>query len=346
MKFSLLFHANHILRGHHRSISDEPHGLPRRSNSVDAIIASTSSANSKLERFPEYIRETMEWILGRSKRKPDGQKDQRLGVSAGAKRPGGSVSQTSLVHVVGKTPSTDFGVCESIDDQMLDKITTLPVEVDSREWLATHTLSLFEHVNAMCGTVSELCTPINCPMMSYPGSPKAQWVDERGKRHPYSAGQYIDCVMSYCEQMSKNEDLFPTKHGCQFSAELTTHCRRVLRLLWHCAGHLFTAHWDALETLQLRSQCGLVLAHLHRLAIAHQLLDSKELAALAHTVQLVRPATNTGSSSSATFFKGRKAACSSTAARLSRVPSSKSGSWGGHPTPSMLDQYKPCAQTC
>ncbi|KAK6048101.1 hypothetical protein COOONC_14394 [Cooperia oncophora] len=49
--------------------------------------------------------------------------------------------------------------------------------------------------------------------MSYPGTAKAYYIDERGKRHLYSAMQYMDCVMSFCEKASRSEELFPTKYG-------------------------------------------------------------------------------------------------------------------------------------
>ncbi|KAK6036586.1 hypothetical protein COOONC_25909 [Cooperia oncophora] len=73
-------------------------------------------------------------------------------------------------------------------------------------------LALFDHVNALCGSLSELCTPATCQYMSYPGTAKAYYIDERGKRHLYSAMQYMDCVMSFCEKASRSEELFPTKY--------------------------------------------------------------------------------------------------------------------------------------
>ncbi|KAH7675950.1 Mob1/phocein family protein, partial [Aphelenchoides avenae] len=81
---------------------------------------------------------------------------------------------------------------------------------------------------------------------------KAYWFDERGKRHSYVAGRYIDSAMSYCEAARKNQSLFPTKYGATFSADFDGHCRRVLRLLWHCCGHLYSKHWDLLAVLNLR----------------------------------------------------------------------------------------------
>ncbi|KAJ1362393.1 hypothetical protein KIN20_021927 [Parelaphostrongylus tenuis] len=246
-----------------------------------------------------------------------------------------SVAQRSLTR---KSQSTEMCVCDSIDDHVIEKFTTLPPGIDSREWLATHTLALFDHVNALCGSLSEFCTPVICQHMSYPGAPKAYYIDERGKRHLYSAMQYMDCVMSFCEKASRNEEVFPTKYGSQFSGDFDSHIRRVIRLLWHCCGHLASKHWDELGQLELRPQCALVMAHLAKLSKTFALLDSKDQQLINNMVQTIRP------SNAVSCCRGNDTS-GATSQRWSRVPSSKSGSWGGHPTPAMLS-CKPYAQTC
>lgn len=45
---------------------------------------------------------------------------------------------------------------------------------------------------------------------------KANWIDDRGKRHHYSAMRYIDSVMALCEAARQNQAYFPTKYGKYF----------------------------------------------------------------------------------------------------------------------------------
>uniref|UniRef100_A0A0M3HR72 MOB kinase activator-like 2 n=1 Tax=Ascaris lumbricoides TaxID=6252 RepID=A0A0M3HR72_ASCLU len=279
----------------------------------------------------------------RSRRKGDVNKEN--GAVASTAQVGGKSATigSDTTGTTRKSPS-EMGICDSVDEQMLIRLTALPLGMDKNEWLATHTLSLFENVNALCGTMTELCTPVSCPIMSYPGVPKAHWVDERRKHHPYSAMQYIDCVMSLCETSSKDEQLFPTKYGSVFAGNFESHCRRIVRLLWHCCGHLYSKHWEQLAALNLRAQCSLVLAHMHIIAKMYALLDSKELSALSHTLQLVRPVIVTQPCGAQGIYS-KGTGQGNAASRCSRVPSSKSGSWGGHPTPAVL-ACKPYAQTC
>jgi hypothetical protein len=277
-----------------------------------------------------------------SRRKPNvNNNENRNPAGVPCKKAPASYSQASQKN---RKPS-DLCVADSFDDQKLDMLTHIPHGMERNEWLATHTLALFEHVNALCGTVSELCTRETCPVMSYPGTSKAYWTDEVGKRHQYSAQQYIDCVMTFCERSRKNESLFPTKYGYGFEPNFEVHCRRMIRLLWHCCGHLYTKHWDDLATLNLRPQCSLVLAHITRIAKMFALLDSKELAILNNTVHLVRPPylqeppakRGGGTVVNYDVAEGNFSRW--------RVPASKSGSWGGHPTPTIFS-CKPYSQTC
>lgn len=133
--------------------------------------------------------------------------------------------------------------------------------------------------------------------------------------------------------------------GYGFEPHFEVHCRRMIRLLWHCCGHLYTKHWDDLATLNLRPQCSLVLAHITRIAKMFALLDSKELAILNNTVHLVRPPylqeppakRGGGTVVNYDVAEGNFSRW--------RVPASKSGSWGGHPTPTIFS-CKPYSQTC
>ncbi|CAJ0570308.1 unnamed protein product, partial [Mesorhabditis spiculigera] len=287
-----------------------------------------------------FLLRTSEWfwwlnnLICRSRRGKD-QKETPV------TRRGASVSHTAQTKVV--PPEQNLCVCDSIDDQMIERFSQIPGGVDTNEWLATHTLALFDHVNALCGSISELCTPVTCPAMSFPGTSKAIFVDERGKRHTYTAPQYIDCVMSFCEQNSKNEDFFPTRYGSTFSGDFQGHCRRVIRLLWQCCGHLYTNHWDQMGVLDLRPQCAMVLAHMSQISKIFGLLEPKDQQLVNNTVQLIRPAyvpvMPLSTRSPSTLPLGAEPP------RYSRVPSSKSGSWGGHPTTQVLSA-KPYAQTC
>lgn len=51
----------------------------------------------------------------------------------------------------------------------LRMLVDLPAGLDYNEWLASHTLALFDHINLFYGTISEFCTMTGCPDMTGPG---------------------------------------------------------------------------------------------------------------------------------------------------------------------------------
>ncbi|QQP38926.1 uncharacterized protein FKW44_019644, partial [Caligus rogercresseyi] len=91
-------------------------------------------------------------------------------------------------------------------------VTDLPKGLDFNEWLASHTIGFFEHINLIYGTISEFCTQSTCPDMVGPGPRVYMWTDEKGKKSRLSAPQYIDYVFTYVQNTIGDESIFPTKH--------------------------------------------------------------------------------------------------------------------------------------
>ncbi|KPJ16261.1 Mps one binder kinase activator-like 2 [Papilio machaon] len=161
------------------------------------------------------------------------------------------------------------------------QLVELPRGLDYNEWLASHTLALFEHVNLLYGTVSEFCTAATCPDMTGPGARAYAWYDERGKKTRVAAPQYVDYVMTYTQKTVTDETVFPTKYvrvgaANEFPAQFEGVVRRVVRLLFHVVAHLYAAHFRELVLLRLHAHLHLTFAHLTALDRRFALLDHKE----------------------------------------------------------------------
>lgn len=127
-----------------------------------------------------------------------------------------------------------------------------------------------------------------------------------------------------------------------FPSDFEQYCRRIIRFLWHCCGHIYSKHWDLMANLNLRPQYGLVLAHLAAVAKQYVLLDSKEMNSLTNTLCLVRPpclqappAKRSGGVGEQLGFSTESnvtANYTTNSANWSKMQVSKSGSWGGQST--------------
>lgn len=75
----------------------------------------------------------------------------------------------------------------------LRMLVDLPPGLDYNEWLASHTLALFDHINLVYGTISEFCTMTGCPDMTGPGFRYAL---------PLPLPEYIALVYCVCSYIS------------------------------------------------------------------------------------------------------------------------------------------------
>ncbi|XP_055621198.1 MOB kinase activator-like 2 isoform X2 [Toxorhynchites rutilus septentrionalis] len=163
-----------------------------------------------------------------------------------------------------------------LPDADLRLLVDLPAGLDYNEWLASHTLALFEHVNLVYGTISEFCTTSGCPDMTGPGTRMYLWFDEKGKKTRVAAPQYIDYVMTFTQKTVSDESIFPTKYANEFPSSFESIARKILRLLFHVIAHLYAAHFREVALLGLHAHLNLTFAHLTALHRRFNLIEPKE----------------------------------------------------------------------
>uniref|UniRef100_A0A1Q3G231 Putative mob1/phocein family n=1 Tax=Culex tarsalis TaxID=7177 RepID=A0A1Q3G231_CULTA len=223
------------------------------------------------------------------------------------------------------------GVLErKLPDADLRLLVDLPAGLDYNEWLASHTLALFEHVNLVYGTISEFCTTSGCPDMTGPGTRMYLWFDEKGKKTRVAAPQYIDYVMTFTQKTVSDESIFPTKYANEFPSSFESIARKILRLLFHVIAHLYAAHFREVALLGLHAHLNLTFAHLTALHRRFNLIEPKETEVLRDLEIALRltddpvPSTGATSSSSSTATATTTTTSSSSPASTNQPNSSSS----------------------
>jgi hypothetical protein len=79
----------------------------------------------------------------------------------------------------------------------LRMLVDLPPGLDYNEWLASHTLALFDHINLVYGTISEFCTMTGCPDMTGPGL-RYMFVAVVSSLFSISSSAIASAAVSYC----------------------------------------------------------------------------------------------------------------------------------------------------
>jgi len=209
-----------------------------------------------MDKLPEYLRDTVDWFMGKARKR-----DRECM---------GSDSERKLYL---QDPLLELRIPETEINFLLD----LPGGLDYNEWLASHTIGFFEHINLIYGTISEFCTPSCCPDMIGPGPRQYQWVDEKGKKSRLSAPQYIDYIMTYVQKSINDETTFPTKHGNEFPTGFVEKVTKIHRLLFHVLAHIYHSHFKEIVLLQLHAHLNAVFVHYVEFNLRFSIVDDKEL---------------------------------------------------------------------
>ncbi|KAI0225418.1 MOB kinase activator-like 2 [Lamellibrachia satsuma] len=203
----------------------------------------------------------MDWFMGKSRRK---EKD----------------SSPVSVHGECRPYLDDDYVQEKIQSTDMAPLVKLPYGLNYNEWLATHTISFFEHINLMYGIVSEYCTTSACTAMTGPGNIQYSWVDEKGKKSKCAAPQYVDYVMTFTQNTIHDENVFPTKYGNDFPSSFEAVAKKIHRLLFHVLSHIYESHYELIVILRLHGHLNTLFQHFMLFNTTHLLLEDKETEAL------------------------------------------------------------------
>ncbi|GIY24857.1 MOB kinase activator-like 2 [Caerostris darwini] len=164
----------------------------------------------------------------------------------------------------------------SVPEPRMREVIDLPPGIDYNEWLASHTIAFFDHINLVYGTISEFCTMSGCPDMNGPNGRQYLWFDEKGKKCKVAAPQYIDCVMTFTQRTLYDESIFPTKFDRDFPSSFESIVKKIQRLLFHVLAHIYHIHFKEIVLLNMHAHLNALFAHFTLFNERFNIVDEKE----------------------------------------------------------------------
>ncbi|CAL1267799.1 unnamed protein product [Larinioides sclopetarius] len=164
----------------------------------------------------------------------------------------------------------------SVPESRLREVIDLPPGIDYNEWLASHTIAFFDHINLVYGTISEFCTMSGCPDMNGPNGRQYLWFDEKGKKCKVAAPQYIDCVMTFTQRTLYDESIFPTKFDRDFPSSFESIVKKIQRLLFHVLAHIYHIHFKEIVLLNMHAHLNALFVHFTLFNERFNIVDEKE----------------------------------------------------------------------
>lgn len=158
----------------------------------------------------------------------------------------------------------------------------LPEGIDFHEWIAVHTVDLFNQVSMIYGTVAEHCTEISCAVMLAGPKYEYRWADGQTKKKPIrcSAPEYIDCLFSWARNHLEDETLFPSRVGVPFPGNFLPVVKTILRRLFRVYAHIYHQHFLEVVSMKEEAHLNTSFKHFILFVLEFGLIEQVEMAPL------------------------------------------------------------------
>lgn len=161
----------------------------------------------------------------------------------------------------------------------LKKAVSLPDNEDVNEWLAVNTVDFFNQINLLYGSITEFCTPQECPVMSAGPKYEYLWADGVNIKKPIkcSAPEYVDHLMTWVQNILDDETKFPSRVDTPFPKNFKDIVKNIFKRLFRVYAHIYYSHFQKIVNLGEEAHLNTCFKHFYYFIEEFQLVDKKEL---------------------------------------------------------------------
>lgn len=161
----------------------------------------------------------------------------------------------------------------------LHRAVRLPEGEDLNEWIAAHTVDLFQQVCMVYGTVTHFCTESSCTAMTAGPKYEYRWANGLTPIR-CSAPAYVSHLVGWVQDQLDNEALFPSQAGVPFPDNFVRVVRRILRRLFRVYAHIYHHHFSQVLALGEEAHLNTSFKHFACFVKEFDLVDQRNLVPL------------------------------------------------------------------
>jgi len=169
-------------------------------------------------------------------------------------------------------------------------VVKLPRGESLNAWLAVHITDFYNDINALYGTISELCTDQSCPTMSAGPKYTYLWADGVNITTPIKvpAPDYIGYLLEWVDGQISNPQLMPTNNE-NFPPDFQATAKTIFKRLFRVYAHIYHSHFPQYVTLQLEAHLNTCFKRYVYFVAEFDLVEAKELAPLQQLISSLLP---------------------------------------------------------
>jgi len=158
----------------------------------------------------------------------------------------------------------------------------LPESEDLNEWLAVNTVDFFNQINLLYGSITEFCTPKQCPVMSAGPKYEYLWADGKTIKKPIkvSAPEYVDFLMTWVQGILDDETVFPSRVDVAFPRNFQQVVKNIFKRLFRVYAHIYYSHFHKIVSLGEEAHLNTCFKHFYYFIQEFSLVDRREMAPL------------------------------------------------------------------
>ncbi|XP_049849635.1 MOB kinase activator 1A-like [Schistocerca gregaria] len=169
----------------------------------------------------------------------------------------------------------------------LSQLVRLPKNIDIDEWLAINTIDFFNQINLIYGSITEFCTPRDCPTMSAGPKHEYMWFGDKTLKKPVrcSAPEYFDYSMTWVQSKLDNETIFPSRTDVPFPKNFFTVIKSIYKVFTYIYAHIYCQHIDRVFELGEEVHINTSFKHFYYFVTEFSLVDKSKFSPLADVIQ-------------------------------------------------------------
>jgi len=174
---------------------------------------------------------------------------------------------------------------QTLSNGNLRRAVKVPLGEDLNEWLTVNTIDFYNQLNLFVGSLSDICTPTSCEIMSAGSTYKYLWQDGEEYKKPteLDAPTYMNLMMGWVGDQLEDPTIFPIDNT--FPKNFMSIVSAIYKRMFRIFAHSYCYHLVTITQIRAHNEFNTMFKHFYFFITEFSLVKQNELAPLNDLIQ-------------------------------------------------------------